>query len=156
MRCQKARKFISLALDGRLDADGHDGLAGHLRACPACRLWQQEQFSIQDALASFPAPQLLPGFSARLQERISNSAPRPWLSWAQPGLFHPAWTRAAMILLLILSTAAGFFLGATLLDPSSDSQTPVFDQTLNLNAFADLPVDSFGAVYERLLQGELQ
>ena len=50
----------------------------------------------------------------------------------------------------------GFFLGGRLDAPAADAAAAVFNQTMNLNAYADMPAESFGAVYDRLLQGELQ
>lgn len=156
MRCKKARKNISLAMDFRLDAGGLEQLQAHLRACPSCRSWQQEQIRLLDLIQTPRAPQPSPGFFAGLQDRIDESGARSRFFVFSPASFRPALLRAAMILLLMLSTAAGFFLGGPLLDPAPESQAAAFNQTLNLDAFADLPVDSFGAVYDRLLQGELE
>ena len=111
---------------------------------------------MQDMLKSTGAMQPLPNFIDRLQKRIINSGPRPWLSFIQPYLFKPVWVRAAMIMLLMLSTAAGFFLGGRLEAPAAGADAAVFYQTMNLDAFTDLPANSFGAVYDSLLQGELQ
>ncbi len=143
-------------MDKRLEPAGSDDLAEHLRACPACSQWQQEQSWLRDRVRAPQGMAVGPDFHARLLARITASARRPRVLDFSPLFLRPAMLRAAMILLLILSAAAGFFLGGPLLDPVSDSPLSAFDQTLNLDAFADLPGDSFGAVYERLLQGELQ
>jgi ubiquinone biosynthesis protein Coq4 len=50
----------------------------------------------------------------------------------------------------------GFFLGGRLEAPAVKAAAAAFNQAMNLDAFADLPADSFGAVYDRLLQGEIQ
>ncbi len=156
MRCQKARKFISLAMDGRLERDAGKELAAHLGGCPACHEWQQEQSWLLD-LAGTPQV-LVPGhdFHARLMERIAAASRRSPVFDLSGVFFRPALLRAAMVLLLVVSAATGFFLGAPLLDPAPDTRTAAFNRTLNLDAFADLPADSFGAVYDRLLRGEIQ
>ncbi len=156
MRCKKARKFISLAMDGRLEGAAGKALAAHLDGCPACREWQQEQSWLLDLVRT---PRVLaPGrdFHANVMARIAASSGRPPVFDLSRLRFRPVVMRAAMVLLLVVSAAMGFFLGAPLLDPAPDARAAAFNQTLNLDAFADLPADSFGAVYDRLLQGEIQ
>jgi len=143
-------------MDSRLETAAMQQLQAHLLVCPSCRNWQQEQSWLLGLIKTPQALQPSPGFYAGLHYRIHESRARSRFFVFSPDSFSPALLRAAMILLLILSTAAGFFLGGPLPDPAFDSQVSAFDQTLNLDAFADLPGDSFGAVYERLLQGELQ
>ena len=156
MRCQKARKFISLAMDGRLEPAAGTGLAAHLDGCPACREWQQEQSWLLELVGT--AQVLIPGneFHARVMERIAAASRRPLVFDLSGAFFRPALLRAAMVLLLVVSAAMGFFLGAPLLDPAPDTRAAAFNRTLNLDAFADLPADSFGAVYDRLLRGEIR
>jgi hypothetical protein len=72
------------------------------------------------------------------------------------GALRPALLQAAMFMVLIISALLGFFLGGRMDAPAAETAEAVFDQTMNLNAYADMPADSFGAVYDRLLQGELQ
>ncbi len=40
--------------------------------------------------------------------------------------------------------------------PRPSPTSAAFSQAMNLDIFADLPADSFGAVYDRLLQGNVQ
>ncbi len=61
-----------------------------------------------------------------------------------------------MVLVLVFSALLGYFLGGTADSPAVNADAEVFNRTLNLNAFSDLPADSFGAVYGRLLQGDPQ
>jgi hypothetical protein len=156
MRCKKARKFISLAMDGRLEQVAGKELAAHLDGCPACREWQQEQSWLLDLVRTprFQAPGH--DFHAGVMARIATSSRRSPLFDLSRLLFRPVALRAAMVLLLVVSAAMGFFLGAPLLDPEPDARAAAFNRTLNLDAFADLPANSFGAVYDRLLQGEIQ
>jgi predicted anti-sigma-YlaC factor YlaD len=156
MRCQKARKFISLAMDRRLEQAGVSELDAHLHVCPACREWQQQQSWL---LGLVRTPRVLaPGhdFQASVMARIATSSKRPQVFALSRLILRPVMLRAAMVLLLVVSAATGFFLGAPLLDPAPDTRAAAFSQTLNLDAFADLPADSFGAVYDRLLQGEIR
>jgi predicted anti-sigma-YlaC factor YlaD len=156
MRCQKARKFISLAMDGRLEGAAGKELAAHLDGCPACRAWQQEQSWLLDLVRTPHAMAPSRDFHAKVMARIATSSRRSPIFDLSRLFFRPVVLRAAMVLLLVGSAAMGFFLGAPLLDSAPDARAAAFNQTLNLDAFADLPADSFGAVYDRLLQGEIQ
>jgi len=156
MRCKKARKYVSLAMDKRLEPGADQALGDHLHACPLCRAWQQKQFWLQELVQAPPAIAPDQRFHAGVMERIAASSRPARFFVFSPACFRPAVLRAALVLLLVFSAALGFFLGGPLLDPAPDSQATAFNQTLNLDAFADLPGNSFGAVYDRLLQGELQ
>jgi hypothetical protein len=157
MRCEKARKNISLAQDSRLQPSGVERMQAHLDTCPACRDWQNEQAWL---LALMKTPQELPqpsaDFYAVLRHKIDGSQ-SPARSFAFfPGSFRPALLGAAMFLILVFSALLGFFLSGRLDAPAAEPFASVFSRTMNLDAFADLPSESFGAVYERLLLGELQ
>ncbi|MCX6554691.1 MAG: zf-HC2 domain-containing protein [Candidatus Aminicenantes bacterium] len=159
MRCKKARKNISLAIDSRLQPAVLERLQAHMRACPACRNWQDEQFWLLDLIKIPQAlPQPSPAFYAVLQDKINESQARKRLFALYPTSFRPAMLRAAIFLLFVFSALFGLFLGGRLdtAAPGADASLSAFSQALNLETFADLPADSFGAVYERLLQGELR
>jgi predicted anti-sigma-YlaC factor YlaD len=157
MRCKKARKNISLAMDSRLQPTVAEQLKSHLEVCPACRQWQKEQSWLLDLIKTPQAPQQLsPGFFVVLQDKINEAHARTELFALLPTSFRPAMLRAAMLLILVFSAFGGFFLSGRLDVPAVDSAAAVFNQTMNLGVFTDLPVDSFGAVYDRLLQGELE
>jgi predicted anti-sigma-YlaC factor YlaD len=157
MVCKKARKNISLAMDLRLQPAALESLQGHLDVCPACRDWQKEQGWLIDLLKTAQAlPQPSPYFYAVLRDKIKKPHMRTGLFTFSPSPFRPAMLGAAVVLILIFSTFLGFFLDKRLDAPAADTAAAVFNQTMNLNAYADMPAESFGAVYERLLQGELQ
>jgi hypothetical protein len=156
MRCKKARKNISLALDNRLEKAARESLQGHLDLCPSCRNWQQEQFSVQALFGNQEVLEPGPEFYQKLQKRMDRSSPAARFFFINPIVFRPALLRAAIFLVLIFSALLGFFLGGRLDAPATETDAAVFNQTMNLNAYADMPADSFGAVYERLLQGEIQ
>jgi predicted anti-sigma-YlaC factor YlaD len=157
MRCKKARKNISLAMDSRLQPTAEEQLKTHLKVCPTCREWQEEQSWLHNLTKTPPAlRQPFPDFYAILQDKINESQVRKSLFVLSPTSFRPAMLRAAMFLILVFSALVGFFLSGRLDVPAVDSTAAVFSQTLNLSVFTDLPADSFGAVYDRLLQGELE
>ena len=155
MRCVKARKTISLAMDDRLTPAARAALQEHLQSCPSCREWQQEQSWLRE-LVQAPRPiEPSPGFYAGLMAQVSAAPRRPRLSAFSSLFYRPMVLRAAMLLLLVFSALLGFSLSGRFETPTVAAST-AFNQALNLDAFADLPGDSFGAVYDRLLQGELQ
>lgn len=156
MRCKKAIKNISLAMDSRLEPTAEQALRQHLQACPACRAWQHEQSWLQELVKTPRAVQPAPGFFAGLQDRINKSQARPRLFAFSPFSLRPVLLRAAMFLILLFSAAFGFFLGGRLEAPAANTADAAFDQAMNLDAFADAPAGSFASVYERLLQGELR
>jgi len=156
MRCHNARKNISLAMDDRLGPDAQRALQGHLQACPACRLWQQEQSQVAERLSAVPELHAAPGFYAALRDRLDLPENRRRSFGLFTPFFHPTLFRAAMLLLLLFSGALGFFLGGRLESPPAKNGAAAFSQAMNLDVFADLPADSFGAVYDRLLQGKIQ
>lgn len=156
MRCNSARKNISLAMDSRLAPLSRQALGEHLRSCSTCRAWQQEQSQLADLLRAVPEISPAPGFYAALRDRLDLAPPRRRPFAFSELFFQPELLRAAMVLLLVFSTMLGFILGGRLEAPAAKTAAAAFSQAMNLDAFADLPTDSFGAVYDRLLQGELQ
>jgi len=156
MDCKKARKKISLAVDGRLETAARESLQGHLDLCQSCRNWQQEQSFIQELFSAREVLEPGPGFYQKLQMKIDSSSLAGRFFFINPAVFRPALLRAAIFLVLIFSALLGFFLSGRLDAPATETAAAVFNQTMNLNAYDDMPADSFGAVYERLLQGELQ
>lgn len=156
MRCKKAKKNISLTMDSRLKPVVQEKLQAHLRSCPACQNWNRQQLWLREQIEAPEMIQLSPDFFAHIQNKINKTATRQWLFSFDPAAFRPSLLRLAMFLILIFSALMGFFLGGRLETPAVDAVAAVFNQTMNLNAYADMPAESFGAVYDRLLQGELQ
>ena len=157
MRCKKARKTMSLAQDSRLQPAAMGRLQAHLDVCPACREWRNEQAAIMELMKiprELPRPSA--DFYAVLRHRIDGTQKPARFFAFFPGSFRPTLLGAAMFLILIFSAVLGFFLSGRLNAPAAEPYAAVFSRTMNLDAFADLPAESFGAVYERLLQGELQ
>ena len=156
MRCKKARKNISLALDKRLGPIIQEKLQAHLRSCPACQNWNRQQLWLREQIKAPEMIQPSPWFFAHLQNEINKAAARPRFFSFNPAAFQPNLLRAAMFLVLVFSALLGFFLSGRLDAPATETTAAVFNQTMNLNAYADMPAESFGAIYESLLQGDLQ
>ncbi len=152
MSCNKLRKQIVLALDGRLDP-GPDWQS-HLSVCPACRTWLEEQRAVADLLATPVRLEPSSAFAATLQRRI-RMVPPPSGRIRLPLIVWPALARqAALALIFSAAVLIGLLLGPGPLPPDADEGSASFQRTLNLELFADLPAESFGAVYAGLLQGE--
>lgn len=84
MRCKKAEKYLSMALDGRLSSKKSDALGQHLNTCPECRRKKEEYRSMLNCMQSseFPAPS--PYFITQLKPRLCQIY-RPeilWKKWA--------------------------------------------------------------------------
>jgi predicted anti-sigma-YlaC factor YlaD len=155
MQCKKARRNISLAMDSRLQPAAGERLQAHLDVCPSCRDWQKDQVWLLGLMKTAQAPpRPSPGFAAVLRDKISYPHGQKRYFTFSPSSFRPVLLRAAMVLLMVVSAWVGLSLGNRLDAPAAETDDAVFKQTMNLDAFADLPADSFGAVYERLLQGE--
>jgi hypothetical protein len=145
-----------LAMDDRLSPALQEKLAAHLQSCSSCREWQEEQSWLQRLVAASPALEPGPGLQAAVTARVASASARGGLL-AFPAVFvSPALLRAAALLVFVFSALFGLFLGARLESGVPANGTAALSQALNLDAFADLPGDSFGAVYERLLQGEIR
>jgi predicted anti-sigma-YlaC factor YlaD len=156
MRCKKARKNISLAMDSRLEAVVQKELQTHLRSCPSCQSWNRQQLWLREQIKAPELIQPSPDFFAQIQKKIAKNAARPRLFPFDRAVFRPILLRAAMLLILIFAAWSGFSLSDRLDVPVAETTAAVFNQTMNLNVYADMPAESFGAVYDRLLQGEPQ
>ncbi|HNX97829.1 MAG TPA: zf-HC2 domain-containing protein [Candidatus Aminicenantes bacterium] len=151
--CRKMRKWASLDLDGRLPPPRSRALGQHLSRCPACRAWQEQQEELAALLATPVPGQLSPLFALHLSQRITARRSRWSFPWLPLPTLRPLALRTGTLLLFLAAVAAGFRFGAPPRPPTVGNGTLAFNRTLNLELFADLPADSFGAVYADLLQG---
>jgi predicted anti-sigma-YlaC factor YlaD len=154
MNCKNARKKISLALDNRLEKANRESLQGHLDLCRSCRNWQQEQSLIQELFSTREVIEPGQGFSQKLQMKINSSSSPSRFFFLNQTVFQPILLRAAILLIMIFSALIGFSLGNRLNVPATGADAVAFNLALNMDAFADLPAESFGAVYGHLLQGD--
>jgi predicted anti-sigma-YlaC factor YlaD len=84
MRCKKAERFLSLALDGRLRPKQSAALIRHLENCQECRRKKEEYQTMRSCMQSqeFPAPSSY--FINRLKSRLTPFY-KPeiiWKRWA--------------------------------------------------------------------------
>lgn len=114
MRCHKAERWMSLALDGRLDARSKGRLDDHLKACPSCRRAQAEYRSVTALLRNGAEAVPRPGFWSRLEPRLREERE------IAPLLVYERWClRAVPVFLALVALAAGLLF----LTPRSDELT---------------------------------
>jgi len=79
MRCRRAERLISRAMDSRLPGGGSKDLAAHLAGCPACRSYQTRLNSIQGGAALRREAPVPPGYwddlSSRVRARLDSARP---------------------------------------------------------------------------------
>ncbi len=154
MRCTQAKRSVSLAQDGRLSPAAMAPLQAHLDRCPSCREWQEELAWLHGRLQRLEAPAAGPGFQAAVMARAAAAGARRRRALPPLTLLRPVLRRAAAVLVLALSALLGYAISSRLERPSPAAVAAAFDQALNLDAFADLPGGSLGAVHEGLLREE--
>ncbi len=92
MRCGKAQRLISIALDGELDPERDQALRAHLTGCGECRRVATSFQQLGRALDVAHAAEPKWGFAERLAARIANSEQPPtarfvpWLRGRLPAL----------------------------------------------------------------------
>ncbi|HVP91598.1 MAG TPA: zf-HC2 domain-containing protein [Terriglobales bacterium] len=116
MRCERAERMISDALDGAIFGRRAARLARHLERCAACREYEREAGLIQAHAGGLADPGLTAGdwadFSRRLEAKVAApSAPPP--ARARSGIPHLpsgkwAWATAASAALVVLAAYLAF------------------------------------------------
>jgi predicted anti-sigma-YlaC factor YlaD len=111
MRCEKAKRRISDALDGALDEGQAARLEGHLQACPGCRAYRQGLLRIQGSAAGLADPGLAQEKWAELGRSLQGRLAREGAGEARPvrsGFSRLAWSGAALLaLVFVLAYFAG-------------------------------------------------
>lgn len=113
MRCRKAQKFISLAVDGELDVRRTARLERHLQGCQACRDLLEDFRGLAAAASELGAPEPSEAVWTRIRARLTAPEGRPAAegirTWARP---HSLWLSpalryagAAALALVIIVTA---------------------------------------------------
>ncbi len=152
MNCKKIRKYLSLAIDGRRHPGRQECISEHLKNCPSCRSWQEQQQEISEYLSEVPGDTLSPYFSNRLRQRIRSGRSSRAYSLPVFPSFRRLVITSVMLMVFLLAVFAGLRLGTRGPFSIESEREAVFVRTLELNMFADLPSESFGAVYTSLLQ----
>lgn len=97
MSCQSVQEQISLLLDGLLVETERDGVAAHLRACPACDARFQSMQSMRAALRTLDEAPLPAALALRLQVLASHERLR-MRSRASLASFVDFWSGRAELL----------------------------------------------------------
>lgn len=111
MNCQKARKWISLDLDGELSARRAARLHEHLDKCPACFKAREDWVAVGARLRGRPVPGLKSADAAwadvrraiRQEQEERYEAEESWVAGATL-----RWAAAALVVMVL---GAGLFLG---------------------------------------------
>jgi hypothetical protein len=134
MRCEKAKHWISEALDGRLPEKDRMSLDAHLRACAGCRAYEAGLEKIQrEAVRTMdkaPGPDYFAASLARLRSKLAAeaaAAPRnehraP--AWAASGRW--AWAGAGSLLIAVLAV----FFAVSRPRPPQEFYPVAFDEPL--------------------------
>jgi predicted anti-sigma-YlaC factor YlaD len=129
MRCKTAEKWISLALDGRLDGRSRGLLDEHLRACPACRKAEFEYRSALSLLRTGKEESPLPRFWERLEPRLREEQKIvPFVLWERLAL------HAMPAFVALVALAAGLLLLTPQTQEMTQSETLLME---NANPFSE-------------------
>ena len=84
MRCRRAQRWVSTALDGELSPERAEWLQDHLASCARCRAFSADLASVGNALASMSAADPRWGFADRVAARIADIEPEAgWLRFVK-------------------------------------------------------------------------
>ena len=155
MHCQKARRMISLYIDGELKRDQAQELLEHTNSCPACG--SEMEFMVE-VLKNLPVQKNLevsPYFFAKVREKIRQSKETNPIFF--PLNLKPAFLGISLfVVIIIFSALAGVFLGETYIAQAKKSEIALDKETkssLNLDVFEDVPEGSFGYIQNEMLGG---
>lgn len=155
MLCQKAKKMISLYIDGELKDKAAQDLLVHINACSQCR---KEMEFMSETMNNLPVNQTLevsPYFLARVKAKIVET------SRTNPVFFplnlKPAFLGVSLfVVIIIFSALTGIFLGETYWTQANNSELFSDEETqssFNLGIFEDIPDGSLGDFHNEVLGG---
>ena len=107
--CQQAdgvSLWMSLALDGELSANEEEQLQAHLTSCPACQAEWEAMRAVSTLLAKEPMQSAPWGFSARVDQRISQRTARPRRVFGGLAVVTGSLSALAAALVLLVGVAA--------------------------------------------------
>ena len=78
MTCQEIESRAISYMDGRLSPQERETMAQHFQSCPACAERMQGFVHVSDLLGGWEDIQPSPGFHARLEQRIQETASAGW------------------------------------------------------------------------------
>ena len=144
MKCTKAHKLMSAALDGELSGSEQELLAAHLKQCVACgKEYQafQEMHRLLRQAKAYSAP---PYLASRVMARLDSVETRP--SWA------PWWANFAEALVLLMVIGIGVLSGNLF---SNSLRITYLDNgiaSMSLEIFDAAPPESLGGAYLAMLE----
>lgn len=121
MRCRKAMREISRAVDGELDGRERARLERHLAACPECRELEADLRKIVAGAAGLGSPEPSGRVWAHIQDGLTREAAgrervRSAAAPERPafGFGRPAWRYAGVAVAALVLVAAGIVVGSRL------------------------------------------
>jgi predicted anti-sigma-YlaC factor YlaD len=159
MKCTKAKKKISVYLDGELKEDEKQELLNHLEICDACR---KEKEMLSSLLTTIEVPKEIeapPYLFLKVKQKIEHLKHISPLPQAAPPLrwLRPITVGLGLIVMFFLSSLTGNYLGKIILSAKTQKESTInqeFNTTLRLVVFDDIPEESFGNIYNNLLTGK--
>lgn len=104
MRCRKAQEWISLWIDGRLNAQQERSLLEHLEQCEHCQMVASHWKSLREVLKAYPPITPSAELEARIWQTVRERKRRPsW--WGKPLFQLSASAAAGVVITLCLLTA---------------------------------------------------
>jgi predicted anti-sigma-YlaC factor YlaD len=147
MKCSKARRKISLYMDGELESNDKVLLKLHLVQCNRCAKEFEEIERLHSLFAHadrFSAPQ---GFSMEVMLKVNDYQSR---SFSLSSLFVRFAQAAAVLLAISLGTIPGDLFMNTL---SLHQKEEIIITSFSLDIFEALPPDSLGGAYLTMTEG---
>ena len=117
MRCHRVRKHLHAYHDAELSASVYEAIAGHLRACPACRQALARLEQLADLLHATPARPVPEGFADRVLSQARRRAAAPQSRARARWAAFEWWTslsvpvRVAAAIVAALGLSAGVVMG---------------------------------------------
>jgi len=143
MKCEKAKRLVSDALDGALSRRRADRLERHLAGCAGCRAYRRDAALTQENAGGLADPRLAPAawedFGRRLEARLaaaSGPAAPPPARAGLPVLWRSkwAWATAAIV---VLAFAVTYFAGVRTRPTAEPAIVPFEDSLARVLGEAD-------------------
>jgi len=154
MRCQKAKKMISLYIDSEMRGVAAEDLLVHINACAKCR---KEMEFMSKTMKNLPVSQTLrvsPYFFAGVREKIIQGKKESPVFF--PLNLKPAFLGISLFsIIIIFSALTGIFLGETYWTQATNSELSLEEakSSFNLGVFEDIPDGSLGDFHNEILGG---
>lgn len=107
MDCAKAKEYLHSYIDDSLSATTRRELEAHLLTCQECAAELEALQSLSKAIRVLPQPELPPGFSQSLHERLSAEPAPPRPAVWQRGWVKPVAAAACLILVVGMLAVGG-------------------------------------------------